>query len=97
MILNGIHLDDLYAKAKIAFDECIANQKAELSGELGVSISLIRTRNDWVSVKFCGSDERSYTVETRLLLYLHDDDPIGWYCYHENESGEVVDDFLVFK
>ena len=70
---------------------------AELSGELGAPLDSIRTQHDWISVKFSGNDESSYEIETRLLLFLTGDKPIGWYCCHENENGEHLDDFLVFE
>ena len=96
--LNEIDLDTQYSKAKAAFEECIANEDNKfLNEEIEMSVSKLITKNESVKITFFGSDNNQYLVETLLLLFKPNDEKIGYYCYLENESEEVVDDFLVFE
>lgn len=96
--LDQINLDVQYSKAKTAFEEFITNpDNAYLNEEIDIPVSEIITKNESVKIQFSGSDKNHYIVETRLLLFTSNDEKIGYYCYHENENEEVVDDYLVFE
>ena len=55
------------------------------------------TKNEWIKIQFFGSDKNHYVVEANLLLLSPDDSQIGYYCYHEDENGEYLDEYLVFE
>jgi hypothetical protein len=96
--LDQINLDFQYSKAKTAFEECITNpDNAYLNEEIDISVSEIITKNESVKIQFSGSDKNHYIVETLLLLFTPSGEKIGYYCYHEDENEEVVDDYLVFE
>lgn len=96
--LDQINLDVQYSKAKAAFERCITNKDNEfLNEEIGISVSEIIAKNDSVKITFSGNDKNQYIVETLLLLFTPSDEKIGYYCYHEDESEEAVDDYLVFE
>ena len=95
--LDQINLDIQYSKAKAGFEYCIINEGNELNEEIDIPVSEIITRNESVKITFSGKDKNHYLVETLLLLFTPSNEKIGYYCYHENESEEVVDDYLVFE
>ena len=96
--LDQINLDVQYSKAKAAFEYCVTDKDNEfLNEEINISISEIITKNESVKIQFSGSDKSHYIVETLLLLFTPNDKKFGYYCYHENENEEVVDDYLVFE
>lgn len=96
--LDQINLDVQYSKAKAAFEQCITNPDNEyLNEEIDIPISEIITKNESVKIQFSGSNKNHYIVETLLLLLTPNDEKIGYYCYHENENEEAVDDYLVFE
>ncbi len=96
--LNQLNLDFQYSKAQAAFVECITNNdNGFLNDEIDISVSEITTKNESVKIQFSGSDKNRYIVETRLLMFTPSDEKIGYYCYHENEIEEVIDDYLVFE
>jgi hypothetical protein len=96
--LDRLSLDVQYSKAKAAFEECITNPDNEyLNEQIGISVSEILTKDESVKVQFSGKDKKHYLVETLLLLFTPSNEKIGYYCYHEDENGEIVDDYLVFE
>jgi hypothetical protein len=96
--LDQINLDVQYSKAKTAFGECITNpDNAYLNEEIDIPLSKIIIKNESVKIQFSGSDKNHYIVETLLLLSTPIGEKIGYYCYHENENEEVVDDYFVFE
>ena len=96
--LDQINLDVQFSKAKAAFEECINNPEDEyLSEEIDIPVSEIITKNESVKIQFSENDKNHYVVETLLLLFTPSDEKIGYYCLHEDEDEEVVDDYLVFE
>ena len=96
--LDQINLDFQYLKAKTSFQECITNPDNEyLNEQIEIPVSSIITKNESVKMQFYGSDKNHFLVETLLLLFTPSDKKIGYYCYHENENEEAVDDYLVFE
>ena len=96
--LDQVNLDVMYSKAKNAFEKCVTtNSNKFLNGEIDTPVSEIITRNKWIKIQFFGSDKNHYIVEARLLLFSKGNEKIGYYCYDEDENGEVVDDYLVFE
>ncbi len=96
--LDQIDLDALYLLAKTGFDECISNEgNAYICEEIKLPVNQVATKNDWVRIQFDGIDAENYLIEVRLLLFSPSNKEIGYYCYHENQNGEVVDDYLVFE
>lgn len=96
--MDNINLDVMYLKAKISFNECIANDDNKfLNQQIDIHISEIITKNEWIRIQFFGSDKNHYILEARLLLLSPGDKQIGYYCYCEDENGEYVDEYLVFE
>lgn len=96
--LDQINLDVQYSKAKAAFEELFTNPDNEyLNEEIDIPVSEIVTKNESVTIQFSGNDKNHYIVETLLLLFTLSDEKIGYYCYHEDENEEVVDDYLLFE
>lgn len=97
MKLDKIKFDELYVKARVAYSECAAADPDVFINELGAPFESISTKDASVGVTFDGTDPDHYLLETKLELVSDGGVSIGWYCLHEEESGEVVDDFLVFE
>jgi hypothetical protein len=96
--MDQISLDTLYLRAKTAFNECLSSDRnAFLNQELNIPSNKIVTKNEWIRIQFSGNNEANYIIEVRLTLFSHQDKKIGYYCYHENHEGEVIDDYLVFE
>jgi hypothetical protein len=96
--IDQINLDVQYSKAKAGFEGCITNPENEyLNEEIGIPVSEIVTKKESVRITFSGSEKSHYIVETLLLLFASSDEKIGYYCLHEDENEEVVDDYLVFE
>jgi hypothetical protein len=96
--IEQINLDTQYSKAKAGFEGCITNPENEyLNEEIDIPISEIVAKKESVKITFSGSEKSHYIVETLLLLFTPNDEKIGYYCLHEDESGKVVDDYLVFE
>jgi hypothetical protein len=96
-ILDQINLDVQYSKAKVGFEAFITNEGNELNEQIDISVSEIITKNESVRIQFSGSDKNHYLIETLLLLFTPSNEKIGYYCYHEDENEEAVDDYLVFE
>jgi hypothetical protein len=96
MRLDEIEFEELYSKARNAFYECASDQVREIQLETGVSFESIKTVSESVRVTYWGNNKNIFTIETKLNLFSSDGRPLGWYCLHEDENGDIVDDFLVF-
>ena len=92
-----IDFDAHYSRAKGAYAECAAEDSELFLKELGARWESISTRNESIRMTFHGSNRDEYLLEIKLELLAADGERIGWYCLHEDESGTVVDDFLVFE
>lgn len=97
MELDKIQLDALYAKAEAGFIECAANQADEIVAETGVPFDSIVAVWESVRITISGVNKDSYTVETKLTLRSDIGQVLGWYCLHEDENENFIDDFLVFE
>jgi hypothetical protein len=96
--LDQINLDVQYLKAKAGFEKCVMNPNNEfLNKEINISVSKLITKNESVKIQFSGNDKNHYIVKTLLLLFTPSDEKIGYYCYHEDQNEEVIDDYLVFE
>lgn len=96
--IEQINLDAQYSKAKASFEGCITNPENEyLNEEIEIPFSEIVTKEESVRITFSGSDKGRYIVETLLLLFTPNNEKIGYYRLHEDESEKVVDDYLVFE
>src|SRR5688572_23069643 len=96
--LDQMNFDVMYSKAKAAFEKCITTDGNRfLNEEIDIPVSEIITKNELIRIKFFGNNKNHYIVEARLLLFSQSDEKIGYYCYHEDENEEVVDDYLVFE
>ena len=96
--LNQISLDDMYLRAKTSFQYCIArDDNAVLNNEIDKPLNEITAKNEWIKIQFFGSDKNHYIVEVRLLLFSQSDEKIGYYCFHENENEDTLDEYLVFE
>ena len=51
---------------------------------------------DFVSVKFLKYEIDTFVIEVKLQLISPDKRLIGKYFYYENETGDPVDDSLIF-
>ncbi len=101
-VLEKLDFEVLYSKAKIYFDECINNCSAENNNELideeiGISLKDIVAKENYVRIQFFERNKTHYILEANLSLHYPNGDEFGYYCYHQDENGEVVDDFLVFE
>jgi hypothetical protein len=95
--MSEIDLAALYAKAKAAFIECVSRKENKhLESEIGIALDDLLPKEQWIKIQFSGTEKASFLVEVRLELYSSTKEGLGYYCYHENESGSVIDDYLVF-
>ena len=97
MKLDKLDLTALYAKARDSYWQCSAGERDLFMEEIGEPPESIKPENDFVSIKFSGTDRNSYIIETRLNLRSSNGEVIGFYCIHEDENENVEDDFFVFK
>lgn len=89
---------NLYAKAEAGFKECIENNENDfLEDEIDIPEEEIETKENYIQIQFFGRDNEHFIVEANLSLYSPDGEEIGWYCLHEDENGEAVDDYLVYE
>jgi hypothetical protein len=87
----------LLEAARGSFQYCISLEENRLqaSDELGFPPEAISVKIDFIKIQFNGpNDER--LIEVRLKLNSPAGNNVGYYAYQENESGEFVDEFLVF-
>ena len=97
-ISNDIDLAALYSKAKAAFKKSIENKEnGILQSETDVPLDGLQTTEEWIRIQFSGLEKSNFEIEVRLDLTSPDGVRLGYYCYHENESGEHIDDYLVFE
>jgi hypothetical protein len=96
MKLEELNLESLYRRAKGGFWDWVTRERDEIAAEIGEPIESIEPHSDFVIIKFSGTDPTTCLVETRLKLVCRTKE-IGYYCLHEDENGNVQDDFLVFE
>jgi len=96
--LENLDLEDSYNRAARAFAKCIVAEDADsLECEIGIPLTELVTKNEWINLKFELSDKNHFLKETRLALMSPSNENLGYYCYHEDENEDYVDDFLVFN
>jgi len=90
--------DRLYRSAKESFRACISGKdRAMLQSEISTPLDEIVTKKDFVRITFTGKHPSTYLLETKLTLQAPNGNDLGYYCLHQNENGDCVDDFLVFE
>jgi len=67
-----------------------------LKDEINIPINDIILMEDFVSVKFLKYEIDTFVIEVKLQLISPDKRLIGKYFYYENETGDPVDDSLIF-
>jgi hypothetical protein len=97
-VFDSAALEDLYARASIAFVSCIEDADSEfLNTEVSIPLSDIITKKGSIKVQFIGSDIRRYVTEAKLTLHTPSGEELGYYCLQEDENGNFVDEYLVFE
>lgn len=97
MNIEGLNVNQFYAKANKLFKRCLLNEEnIYLQEEIDVPLNLIITQNDCITIKFPFEDNEVYIIETKITLLSQKNEELGWYSYLEDENGNVIDDFLVF-
>lgn len=96
-IVEKIDFETMYLKARDGFENCIVKNEEEVDEEIGLRLKDIHTKENWIRIQFFGSDQSHYIVETNILLFHPSGEKLGYYCLHEDENGDVVDDYLVFE
>lgn len=86
----------LYQRAKQGYQKCIFDAENEfLRDEVDYPLESILLMNEDIKIVFHKNVALQYSVEICFLL-LAEENEIGKYTFVEDESGNVIDDFLVF-
>lgn len=92
-----LDLDLRYSKARIFFRECMINEEnSYLIEEIGVPLDSVIIQDEFVSVTFSSRDLQKYIIETKIKLFSSNNKELGWYSYLEDETADIIDDYLVF-
>ena len=95
--LSPQYLKDLCAKAKFAFNKCIADPENDfLQDEIKIPLGNVILLEEFVRLKFVNYEIDRFEIEVKLALASPDGSLIGMYLYYEDERGLVIDDMLVF-
>lgn len=97
MRMEDLDLDVQYQKARISLSEDLEAEHDLFMDEVGIPAVSVKCVDEWVRVKFDGRSKATYVIETNLGLYSPDNTRFGYYCLHEDQDGNIVDDFLVFE
>ena len=96
-MIQADSLKNLYLKAKLAFNKCMLNpDNGYLKDEINTPINDIILMEDFVCVKFLKYEIDTFVIKVKLQLISPDNRLIGKYFYYENETGDPVDDSLIF-
>ncbi len=89
-------LVSLYHKAKKKYKECINYQENEfLKDEVNTPLEHVVLKEKDIKIVFSQNITSGHLLEVTLILYEGNKE-IGTYMYMENETGNEVDDRLVF-
>lgn len=90
-------LDKMYQKAEEGFKDCIAgDDREDLQSEIDVPLDEIVTKTEEVKIRFWKNENRHFILDIKLILLSPNGEKIGHYRLLEDETGECVDDYLVF-
>ena len=96
-LIKSIDLELKYLRAMAAFKKCIFDDENKfLEDEITVSLESIIPKEEFVCIKLSGFDKDTFQIETTILLLSSHGEKLGRYTLVEDQSGSVVDDFLVF-
>jgi len=85
----------LFTKARSSFERCI-RANSDLVSEINMPLDSLIPEDEWIKFQFLNVEDKHFDVEARLALFAPNGDRIDYYCYHESDTGEFVDEFLVF-
>ncbi|MCC8410339.1 hypothetical protein LJ707_15465 [Mucilaginibacter sp. UR6-1] len=91
-------IGSIYNKAIKSYKACIYNdENSYLRDEVSIPLELIELKRDNISIRFYEQETETYNLEVNLKLYDLSKNEIGKYVYIQDEAGDFVDEFLIFK